>query len=483
MTPRPMSRLAFVTWLALAHPVAAQASRPLVIRNASVIDVESGRTVAGQSLVIDGTRIRAMGPVARVEVPAGATVLDATGRFVIPGLWDMHVHATGPGIDRLFLPVLAANGVTGVREMFGRLAWYDSARAAGARGTYLVPRLVGAGHILDGAPQVWPGSIGVADSTEVARAVDSLARAGAAFIKVYSRLTPAEFRAAAAAAGAHGLPFAGHVPSLVSVDEALQLGMRSIEHLQMFTTACSSQEVTMREELARAVASGPKGWDSAAVISRQQLPSQVATFDEARCRALASRVAKRGTWMVPTTVVLRSIAYLDDSTLKADDRLRYIPRFFSAGWDPRFDFRFRAVTAEGWAQRKQAYEVQRRIVRLLHDAGARFLAGTDLSNPYIYPGFSLHEELANLVALGFTPLEALRAATRDPARFLGAADSLGVVRRGMVADLVVLDGNPLADIRNVGRVHAVVLAGALVDSTKRAAVLSAAEAMAAPPRR
>ncbi|MCC6319052.1 MAG: amidohydrolase family protein [Gemmatimonadaceae bacterium] len=477
-----LPRHAFSSLCLGACVASAAYAQTVAISNASVVDVESGRVTPARTLVIEGNRIRLIGAAGRVTIPDGATRVDGTGRYVIPGLWDMHVHATGFLIDRLFLPTLVANGVTGVRDMFGRLAWYDSARAAAGRGSLVMPRLVGSGHILDGAPAIWPGSIGARTADEAGRAVDSLAAAGAAFIKVYSRLTPEEFRAIATEARAKHLEFAGHVPSLVAVDEAVQLGMRSIEHLQMFTTACSSQEESLRRAVAEAVAS-PRGWDSAAVIQRGQLSVQVETFDRARCRALAQHVARSDTWMVPTIVVLRSTSYLDDSTLRSDPRLRFIPRFFSAGWDPRTDFRFRAVTPEGWAMRKRVYDRQLEIVRLLHDAGAKFLAGTDLSNPYIYPGLSLHDELAHFVANGFTPLEALQSATRNPARFLHATDSLGAVKQGYVADLVVLDANPLVDIRNVARVHAVVLNGRLIDAAQRESLLRAAEALAAPPAR
>ncbi|MCC6929842.1 MAG: amidohydrolase family protein [Gemmatimonadaceae bacterium] len=453
----------------------ARAATAVAIRHATVIDVASGRLTSGQTIVIEGARIRAVTPDARANVPSGARVVDASGRFVIPGLWDMHVHAVGPMIDRLFLPPLAAMGVTGVRDMWGRFAWYDSARAQGARGELVTPRLVGPGHILDGAPAIWPGSTGVKDAAEARRMVDSLAAGGAAFIKVYSRLSPDEFRAAAAQATARGLPFAGHVPSLVSVGEASDRGMKSIEHLQMIVNACSRDEEAMRADYAAAQAS-PKGWDSAGVVARVQSRRIVDTFDEARCRALAERLRKNGTWMVPTMTVLRSIAYLDDSTLAADPRMAYVPRFFTAGWNPKNDFRFRMMTAQDWAVRKEVFAEQQKIVTLLHKAGVQFLAGTDLSNPYIFPGFSLHEELRNLVAAGFTPREALQAATLNPARYLNATDSLGTVQAGKLADLVVLDANPLENIANTERIHAVVLNGLLVDSAQRTKLLDDAKA-------
>jgi imidazolonepropionase-like amidohydrolase len=470
-----MRRLIGVSALVASVAVGAQA--PVVISNASIVDVETGRVRAGQSIRVEGSRIREIAPSGRMRVPAGARVVDGTGRFVIPGLWDMHVHATGFGIDRLFQPVLVANGVTGMRDMWGQLAAADSMRAAIARGDAVGPRSFISGHILDGTPAIWPGSLGITGAGAARRAVDSLAKAGAAFIKVYSRLSAEEFLAAGEQAKKNGLHFAGHVPSLVTVDEAVVQGMRTIEHLQQFTTACSSREPELRQQYRDAVASS-KAWDSAAVMGRAQLTVQIETFDAARCAALGVRIAKSETWLVPTFTVLRSVAYLDDSTLTQDPRLSYIPKFFSASWDPKQDFRFRAVTPQGWADRKRLHARQLEIGRIMHRAGVKFLAGTDLSNPWIFPGFSLHDELANFVAIGMTPLQALQTATLNPARFYSAVDSMGTVGVNKIADLVVLDGNPLVDIRNVSRVFAVVANGRLIDPQQRAALLKDAEARA-----
>jgi imidazolonepropionase-like amidohydrolase len=455
---------------------AATAQSAIVVRNVTTVDVQTGSLHPSQTVVIQGTRITAVGDAAQLTIPKGARIVEGTDKFLIPGLWDMHVHATGPAVDRLFLPVLVASGVTGVREMFGTFRWYADARALAKRGEIVMPRLVGAGHILDGKPQIWQ-SVEVADAAQARHAVDSLARGGAAFIKVYSRLMPDEFRAAADEAKKKGLSFAGHVPTLVSVDEALSLGMASIEHLQMFTTACSSQEEAFRSALLDAVAS-PKAWDSATVIQRLQLPMLPQSFDRSRCTALAKRVAASNTWMVPTVVVLHSTSYLDDSTLRRDPRLQYIPEFFKNGWNPANDFRFRAVTPQGWAARKRIFDEQLQILRILHDAGAKFLAGTDLSNPYLYPGFSLYDELAYFTQNGFSNLEALQAATINPARFLNATDSLGTIAAGKLADLVVLDANPLTDIGNVARVNAVIANGVLIDAARRQQILKNAVAMA-----
>jgi imidazolonepropionase-like amidohydrolase len=440
---------------------ASQANAPVVFKNANVVDVETGKLLTGTTVLVADGRIVSVS----TAVPAllvGTRSIDATGKYLIPGLWDMHVHAAFPGTDSQFLPLLVANGVTGIREMFSRLDWVDSARARVRRGAFPGPRMVASGHILDGQPPIWPGSVAVRTGEEARRAVDSLIAGGADFIKVYSRLSPEAFFAAAREARAKRVPFAGHVPSLVRIQDASDSGQKSVEHLTGMFTACSAGEEQLLAGLAAAVNS-PKGWDSAGMLSRASADDQLKGFSAERCRTVAARLVKNGTWMVPTIAVLRSTAYLDDSTLATDPRLRYIPGGFKQGWNPKTDFRFRMLTPADWARRKVIYAKQLEIVRLLHEAGVRFLAGTDLANPYIYPGFSLHDELVSLVAAGFTPAEALRAATLDPARYLGATDSLGSIEPGKRADLVLLDANPLEDIRNTTKIAAVVAAGRLYD--------------------
>jgi hypothetical protein len=449
--------------LALAAPQAAhpQADPPVAFTNASVIDVEAGKALAGMTVVVSKGRIIAVSNEG-FKPPAGSRIIDASGKYLIPGLWDMHVHAAFPGVDAQFLPLLVANGVTGVREMFSRLDWVDSARVRIRRGDFPGPRIVASGHILDGQPPIWPGSVVARTAEEARRAVDSLLQGGADFIKVYSRLSPEAFFAAAREARLKGVPFAGHVPILVRLEEASDSGQRSVEHLTGLLTASSTQGDALLRDLF-AAANSPIGWDSAGMLSRNQAEVLLKGFSPERCRAVAARLVRNGTWMVPTIAVLRSTAYLDDSTLAADPRLRYIPGSFKQGWNPKADFRFRMLTPADWARRKTVYALQLQIIALLHREGVWFLAGTDLANPYIYPGFSLHDELASLVAAGFTPAEALRAATLDPARYFGMTDSLGVIEPGKRADLVLLDANPLADIRNTTKIAAVVAAGRLYD--------------------
>lgn len=453
------------------------AEPPIAITHTSVVDVQGGRTLRDQTVLVRGSRIAAVGPSARVTVPAGARRVDGRGKFVIPGLWDMHVHAAFPKTDRLFMPVLVANGVTGVREMFSRLDWVAATRAQIRGGELLGPRIVASGHIIDGSQPMVPGSISVRDAAQARHVVDSLATAGADFIKVYSRLSPEAFRAIADEAKRRGLPFAGHVPGLVTIGEASDLGMASVEHLTGLVDACGPLPPEERNKVAEAVAAA--GWDSANTVAWAQSATVIARYDPAECAALARRLARNGTVMVPTLVINRASSFLDDTTQANDPRLRYLPAGSAVGWSPRTNPRLRAVKPDAWAERHAYYEHQLRIARLLHENGVRFMAGTDLSTPYTYPGFSLHQELEMLTQIGLTPLEALRAATLEPARFLKMTDSLGTVAPGKAADLVVLDADPLADIRNVGRIHAVLLRGRLIDAAERERILRRAEAIAA----
>ncbi len=449
-------KLLAVISLVLA-PVRARAQ--LAFTHVTVIDVATGQTVPGMTVVVNGARIAA---VSDQPPPRGVRVIDAAGKFLIPGLWDMHVHAAFPGIDAQFLPLLVANGVTGVREMFSRMDWLTATRARVARGDFPGPTIIGSGHILDGVPQIWPGSVGAGDAASARRAVDSLAKAGADFIKVYSRLSPEAFFAAGREAKAKGLVFAGHIPLLVHAADASDSGMKSVEHLTQVLTGCEAMEDQIIADLASAVAA--RGWEAAGGLGRLNTRRWLDSFDPERCRRLAQVFVKNGTWMVPTIQVLHSTAYLDDPALASDPRLEYIPPAFKQGWDPKTDFRFRMLTPNDWIARKAVYARQLEIVTLLHKDGVRFLAGTDLSNPFIYPGFSLHDELAALVAAGFTTVEALQTATLNPAIYFGATDSLGSVAVGKRADLVLLDANPLEDIRNTTKIAAVVLRGKLYDA-------------------
>jgi imidazolonepropionase-like amidohydrolase len=420
--------------LLFAGGVAAEPARTgLAITHVTVVRTGDGSLTRDATVLIRGDRIESVSSGS--SIPEGVTVVDAEGRFLIPGLWDMHVHWYAED----YLPLFVANGVTGVRQMFGNpahLHW----RTRFERGELEGPRQVIASRIVDGPKPVWPASITAANDNEGRLAVRTALREGADFIKVYSLLPRDAYFAIAEEAKSRGVPFAGHVPLSVTAVEASDAGQRSFEHLSGVLLAASSEEGRIRE------AWSVDGW-------REQTDRLVATYDPEKARALYARIAENGTWQCPTLTVLRNIALIPDEAIVDDPNLKYMPPTVRSMWDPKRVFR--------WTSKK-GYEKALEIVGEMHEAGVRFLAGTDVLNPYCFPGFSLHGELELLVEAGLSPLEALQAATLNPAEFLGKRDIFGTVAAGKTADLVLLDANPLEDISNTRKIHAVVTAGRLL---------------------
>ncbi len=442
--------------LARAKPNHTQA--PLVFTHATIIDVTGQAPKRDMTVVITGDRISAIGD--NISVPAGAQVVDATGKFLIPGLWDMHVHWYLRDTFTLFI----ANGVTGVRQMFGNsdlLRWRDQI----AKGSLLGPRMVVASPIIDGPQPIWPNSIAVRNEDEGRKAVRRVKQWGADFVKVYALLPRDAYFGIADEAKQQRITFAGHVPNSVSPAEASDAGQKSIEHLTGILIASSDKEAELRDKLVKA--------DSPEARGRVQTTA-LETYNEKKAADLIARFAKNQTWQCPTLTVLRSGAYLGDASFRQDGRLKYIPRLQQQRWN------FRLANRSGGddAVEKKVLQKQFEIVGAMQKAGVPILAGTDTGNPFCFPGFSLHEELALLVIAGLTPVEALRSATLNPAKFFGLDQTLGTIEQGKIADLVLLDANPLLDIRNTQRINAVVSNGRLFDRKALDKMLGEAEVSA-----
>ena len=416
---------------------------PIVFTHVTIIDVTGSAPKRDMTVVITGDRISAIGD--NISVPPNAQVVDATGKFMIPGLWDMHVHWYFRDTFTLFI----ANGVTGVRQMFGNsdlLRWRDQI----AKGSLFGPRMVVASPIIDGPQPIWPNSIAVGNEDEGRKAVRRVKQWGADFVKVYALLPRDAYFGIAAEAKQQGITFVGHVPKSVSPAEASDAGQKSIEHLTGILLATSDKETELRDKLVKA--------DSLQAGSRLQATA-LETYNEKKAADLIAHFVKNQTWQCPTLTVLRSITYLGDENFRRDGRLIYIPRLQQQRWN------FRRANRSGGddAVEKKVLQKQFEIVGAMQKAGVPILAGTDTGNPYCFPGFSLHEELALLVIAGLTPVEALRAATLNPAKFFGLDQTLGTIEQGKIADLVLLDANPLLDIRNTQRINAVVANGRLFD--------------------
>jgi len=449
---------------ARAGPPAA-AARPLVLADVTVIDATGAPPSAGMTVVIEGGRIAAIGKREEVVAPAGAEIVAAAGKFLVPGLWDMHVHTVFgdwlPGGERIALPLFIANGVTGVRDMGGELAVLSRWRGDIERGALLGPRIVLAGPMLDGPTPRFPSSIAVGTPEDGRRAVRDLKRRGVDFIKLQSLISREAFLAIADEARSQGIPFEGHVPDAVPASVASNAGQRSFEHLIGIFEGSSRVE----EELLR----GPKG------------PGRfLDTYDPDKFAALTALLARNQTYQCPTLVWERGGNLIEAIDFAGDPRKKYAPRAWREGAWRRFtDEIVRAWSTEDLATRKRFFQKELAVVGAMHRAGVPILAGTDTAaGVYVFPGFSLHDELSLLVEAGLSPMEALQAATVRPARFLGLLDRLGTVEEGKVADLVLLEANPLEDIRNTRKIAAVIVGGRYLARTDLDLLLADVEAAA-----
>jgi hypothetical protein len=439
----------------------------IAITHVSVIDVVTGDTRADNTVIVDGTRVSYVGPAASAAIPRDARIIDGRGKFLIPGLWDMHVHAFVYTFSDFAGPLMIANGVTGAREMGYYIDTTLRWKADIAAGREIGPRLV-AGVRVDG-PVNKAGFVShVVTEEDGVRAVDTLSRRKdrtprADFIKTYSWVPRPAYFGVAREAKKLGVTFAGHVPYSVSMIEASNAGQRSIEHEDDLMRACSAKDSLIRATFGDTAAfSAP---DQVQLI-RDQAEMLRASPDRRRCSEVIATLARNHTWVTPTLVVYQPYAHAFDSASKQRQLSKYVPGLVRAGWHARAT----AFTPADSMVVRSYFSFEH--TRELRNAGVKLLAGTDAPQAYVYPGFSLHDELALLVRSGLTPLEALRAATYNPAEYFGALDSLGTVGKGKLADLVLLDANPLTDIRNTRRISAVIANGRLFDSAALAQLLT-----------
>ncbi len=420
--------------------------KALVFTHVTVIDATGAPAKPDMTVVVRGDRIEALGKTSKLTVPRNAQVVDATGKFLIPGLWDMHVH---PILARSYLALFTANGVTGVRVLWGE-PWHHKVRKEISAGQLIGPRMIIASPIIDGPNPIWGGGIVVSSEEEGRQAVRKVKKEGADFVKVYNRIPRDAYFAIADEAKKQGIPFAGHVPRSVSAAEASDAGQQSIEHSGMVWRACSTSG---EEELIRK-------FDEAWRIGGPAAATKVladATYSEQKAAELFARFVKNGTWVCPTLTVFQGMPFRDEEDLANDPRLKYMPPSTRDTWNNHF--RFALATGEGRADLKKLCQKRLDMVGAMGRAGVGLLAGTDVFNPYCFPGFGLHDELALLVQAGLSPMEALRTATYNPAKFFGKLDSMGTIEQGKIADLVLLEANPLQDISNTQKIAAVVVGG------------------------
>jgi hypothetical protein len=455
---------------------AAEPSSQLAITHVTVIDATRRAPQPDQTVLVDGGRITVVGAAAKIKVPKSARTIDASGKFLLPGFWDMHVHLAGVTADprwgkQVLLPLLLANGITGVRDMGGDLDALLSWQRDAESGALLAPHIVCSGPFLaaQGRKTAEQYPVGTAEAARAA--VDTLKKQGANFIKIISMPSRDAFFAVADESKKQNIPFVGHLPFEISAAEASDAGMHSIEHLLYsgFALSFSSNEAELRPRLVQAEKSG----DAA---SWEQIAHEAdATYSPEKAAALFQTLRKNGTWVTPTLASLDITSHPEN--WKTDDPLlAFLPASLTKEWTYSLqDLRMKERAA--WLARQAANDWK--LTGDLHHAGVPLLVGSDSLDPFVIPGDSFHHELAELVRAGFTPMEALQAATQGAAQFLGREKELGTVEIGRTADLVLLSANPVEGIANTRKVWAVIRNGGYYDRAALDAMLAHAKEAAA----
>ena len=468
-----VSALVGAGWVLLA--ACSQPGPQIVaIRNVTVVDVIDGVLRPDHTVLVKGNRLAAVGPTSEIVVSDPAEVIEGRGKFLMPGLWDMHVHSVAnvawdrsvgsvSNVDWHF-PLFLAYGVTGIRNMNDgtsdpTLELTRSVKRRLANGDLPGPRLLASGPAVDGDPPLASNPVVVHTATDARAVVDKLADHGADFVKVYENLSREAYFAIMDRARQTGLPVDGHVPFRVTPAEAAEAGQRTFEHVLAMALGCSREAEAERNEFARLL-SDP---NRPAVIDR----SPVALFrherrlydsrDPTACTETIEAYRRNGVAEAPSLVGYHHVVNAKEILADTATR-RLVPRAIRRNWEERLN----SVTGQTVRSiLSPLVPLQAENVRLLHESKVLLLSATDVGIPILVPGISLHEELTLLVQAGLTPLEALRTATLNPARVLDLAGSLGSIETGKLADLVLLDANPLADIANTQRIRAVVANGRL----------------------
>jgi hypothetical protein len=368
------------------------------ITHVAVIDTETGKEIQNRTVIISGDRISEVRDSKGVKLPVGAKVVDGRGKYLIPGLWDMPVHAVfDERLDSMF-PAFVANGVLGIRDMGTSmlLAEIDQLRKETASGSRLGPRIVAAGPILDGRPKpLRPNFLAINTPEEGRETVRRLKTGGADLIKVYSELSRDSFLAIADEAKKQNIPFAGHVPFSVSALEASDAGQKSMEHLWGIYLSCSSREEELRSETLK----GGLNLSGSERI-RLEMDEAAASYDERKAANVFAHLAKNGTWMVPTFKAVLPDSEIFDLRVTTDPRLKYIPLAIQKRWTE--------AAAAGAAIKSKSFERKLQVVGAMHRAGVPFLAGTDTAwiqsgSQSTFPGTKRYRGFAARFSLGHSP--------------------------------------------------------------------------------
>ncbi len=447
-------------WLGFAftacQPTEQIPADAVVITNASIIDVLVGSVNANQTVVISGGNIIAIG-TANDFVGSGQRTIDASGKYLIPGLWDMHTHIFNnndpeQGPNEWYFPLMISHGVLGVRDMWVKPESVAQVRAWNqevAQGTLAAPYIAEFGSIVDG-----PGSVLEADSVssaeEARKIVQKYKAAGADFVKTYTRLSPEAYEAIHDEAAKQKIAVLGHVPRSVKAPVAAGMRHKSFEHLNGMFVDWSTDEDSLRSR-----------FDYHPYFYAGHV---ISTYDSTKADRLFDVLSENGSWQVPTlclwkVATVRGMDEIEDIPIH-----QKVPEWERSEWGGMEGWlRYRPTQPDLAASYAAMWQLTMDVVEEMHGRGIPFMTGTDIGNPFVYPGFSIHDEMEIFVEAGLTPLEALQTATINPVRYLNAMDSMGSIAPGMLASMLILDANPLEDIRNTRAINTVIQQGRVYD--------------------
>lgn len=419
----------------------------LLITNANVIDVQNNKVLRKQMIGITNDTIQLINNMSGRTSYEARETLDAENRFVMPGLWDMHVHFRGGdsliGENKDFLPLYLAYGITSVRDAGGDMTpsvldW----RKKTASGVLAGPRIFTSGPKLDGANPAWPGSISVTNEAEINKALDSLQELKVDYVKMYDgTLTPDIFYGIIEAAQKRNMKTTGHMPMSANFLRAVDHGLDGTEHMYYLLKACS-----------------PKG-DSLGKLGKGYgiINDLVKTYDPDLAARVFSKLKVQKTTVTPTLHIGKTLGNILDTDHSNDKTLAYIGKGVQKTYQGRIESAKRARAA-GSDIHSQAEQMFASMIVPMQNAGVTILAGSDAGpfNSFVYPGESLHSELQELVLAGLTPQQALLTSIVNGPKFFGLEKYYGSIEKGKVGDLLILDKNPLKKIENTRSIKSII---------------------------
>ncbi len=417
----------------------------LLIKNVNVVDVKKGTLIKNQNILITGKQITAI--ASSVKNLIADKNIDCSGKFIIPGLWDMHTHNWW---QLHFSNYYIGNGVLGVRNMYTPMSMIKPVKDSIANGTILGPYYYAAGRVIEGPKPEFPDWLVVDKVEKIKSALDTLQMEGSDFVKVYNKIPKEVYFELVKEAKNRGLKVEGHVPMSVSVIDASNAGQKSFEHLLGIPDICTSEPLFKNKYENNWFAAVMNSDDYGKLVIDEKLASK--NFEVLR---------KNNSYICPTLVVWYNYFHPDE-LFENDPNVKKFSNDIAGFWNGEI-VKYRNKDQSYKQMMINKYNNLKKVTNLLYKSGVPLLTGTDVINPYVYPGYSLHKELVLLKECGIPDAEILKMATLNAAEFLEISDNYGSVEKEKIASLVILEDNPLKDISNTKKIESVILNGKLIN--------------------